>query len=71
MVLKVSISDFLKDDSGAVTVDWVALTAGVLIIGSFIGYTVMTGAATVGTAMSLEMSQLSKSSGLTSISEGF
>lgn len=31
---------FLREDDGAVTVDWVALTAAILMIGMFTGFTV-------------------------------
>jgi hypothetical protein len=31
---------FLSDDAGAVTVDWVALTAGVLILGIMVVYAI-------------------------------
>lgn len=27
------IKNFLRDDAGAVTIDWVALTAGILLLG--------------------------------------
>ena len=54
-----TLNEFLNDESGAVTVDWVALTAGVLIIGALIGKTVMDGASAVGTAISAELVDLS------------
>ena len=31
---------FLSDDAGAVTIDWVALTAGVLLLGILVVYAV-------------------------------
>ncbi len=31
---------FLSDDAGAVTIDWVALTAGVLLVGFIIVYAI-------------------------------
>jgi Flp pilus assembly pilin Flp len=33
-------SRFLRDDSGAVTVDWVPLTAGVLLVGIIVVYAI-------------------------------
>lgn len=32
---------FLRDDSGAVTLDWVALTAGILLLGIAVVYGVL------------------------------
>ncbi len=34
---------FLSDDAGAVTIDWVALTAGVLLLGIIVVYTIFNG----------------------------
>ncbi|HUS53838.1 MAG TPA: hypothetical protein VMY41_07510 [Thermohalobaculum sp.] len=31
---------FLSDDAGAVTIDWVALTAGILLLGIMVVYTI-------------------------------
>lgn len=31
---------FLQDDSGAVTIDWVALTAGILLLGIAVVYAI-------------------------------
>lgn len=31
---------FLSDDAGAVTIDWVALTAGVLLLGILVVYSI-------------------------------
>ncbi|MEM0987794.1 MAG: hypothetical protein AAGK00_02865 [Pseudomonadota bacterium] len=31
---------FLRDDSGAVTIDWVALTAGILLLGIAVVYAI-------------------------------
>lgn len=33
-------NEFLSDDSGAITVDWVALTAGVLVVGIMVVYAI-------------------------------
>ncbi|MDX1487715.1 MAG: hypothetical protein R3268_05905 [Acidiferrobacterales bacterium] len=33
-------SQFLSDDTGAVTIDWVALTAGVLLLGIVVVYAI-------------------------------
>ncbi len=37
------ISKFWRDDSGAVTIDWVALTAGILLLGIAVVYGVYQG----------------------------
>ena len=66
-----TLNEFLNDESGAVTVDWVALSAGVLIIGALIGKTVMDGAQKVGVAIATELSQLSAAPGLTGLAESF
>lgn len=58
MCFKGSFSTFLQDDSGAVTTDWVAITAGVLIIGAFIANSVMDGTGLVGAAMATELSEI-------------
>lgn len=34
------ISRFLNDDTGAITVDWVALTAGILLLGIVITFAI-------------------------------
>ncbi len=34
------LTRFLSDDAGAVTIDWVALTAGVLLLGILVVYAV-------------------------------
>ncbi len=31
---------FLKDDAGAITIDWVAITAGVLLVGIVVVFTI-------------------------------
>ena len=33
-------SEFLADDAGAVTIDWVALTAGVLLVGMVVVFAI-------------------------------
>ncbi len=37
------LSKFLGDDTGAVTIDWVALTAGILLLGIAVVYGVFEG----------------------------
>jgi Flp pilus assembly pilin Flp len=34
---------FLRDDAGAVTIDWVALTAGILLLGIMVVYAIFNG----------------------------
>ncbi len=44
--LEVSMSKFTKflsDDTGAVTIDWVALTAGILLLGIMVVYAIFNG----------------------------
>lgn len=33
-------ANFLSDDAGAVTIDWVALTAGILLLGIMVVYAI-------------------------------
>lgn len=37
------LRQFLRDDTGAVTIDWVALTAGILLLGIAVVYGVFEG----------------------------
>ena len=37
---------FLRDDAGAVTIDWVALTAGILLLGIAVVYGIFNGGVT-------------------------
>lgn len=37
------LSKFLSDDAGAVTIDWVALTAGILLLGIAVVYGIFEG----------------------------
>jgi hypothetical protein len=39
--------EFLRDDTGAVTIDWVALTAGVLLLGIMVVYAIFNGGVAV------------------------
>ena len=34
------LAQFLNDDAGAVTIDWVALTAGILLLGIMVVYAI-------------------------------
>ncbi len=43
---------FLSDENGAVTVDWVALTAAILMIGMFVGFSVTSSVPTLANKMS-------------------
>ncbi len=36
----IKFTKFLSDDAGAVTIDWVALTAGVLLLGILVVYAI-------------------------------
>jgi Flp pilus assembly pilin Flp len=35
-----NFTKFLSDDAGAVTIDWVALTAGILLLGILVVYSI-------------------------------
>ena len=37
------LTKFLGDDAGAVTIDWVALTAGILLLGILVVYSIFNG----------------------------
>ena len=45
------IKNFTNDEDGAVTVDWVVLTAAIVALGLIVGSTVKTGAKTQTDAM--------------------
>jgi len=36
-------TEFLSDDTGAVTIDWVALTSGILLLGIMVVYAIFNG----------------------------
>jgi len=38
-----NFTKFLSDDAGAVTIDWVALTAGILLLGIMVVYAIFNG----------------------------
>ena len=38
-----TFTKFLSDDTGAVTIDWVALTAGILLLGIMVVYAIFNG----------------------------
>lgn len=40
------IKSFLNDETGAVTIDWVALTAGILLLGIAVVYAIFSGGVT-------------------------
>jgi Flp pilus assembly pilin Flp len=54
-----------QDESGAVTVDWVALTAAVVVAGLLIGFTVMEGAFDVATAIATDLATITPPFGQT------
>ncbi len=43
-------TEFFSDDAGAVTIDWVALTSGILLLGIMVVYAIFNGG--VGTLVS-------------------
>ena len=52
MNLKALLTRFAADESGAVTVDWVVLTAGLVGLAAIIGVTVADGVQNAGNAIS-------------------
>ena len=57
---------FLRDDAGAVTIDWVALTAGILLLGIAVVYAIFnTGVASVVSDINSTLS-----SGIVSVNTG-
>ena len=49
------IKNFRNDEDGAVTVDWVVLTAAIVALGLAVGSTVSTGANNLGNAVVSDM----------------
>ena len=41
--MKLNFRNFLRDDAGAITIDWVALTAGILLMGIMVVYAIFNG----------------------------
>ncbi len=39
----IKFTEFLSDDAGAVTIDWVALTSGILLLGIMVVYAIFNG----------------------------
>lgn len=51
------LNKFWKDDAGAVTIDWVALTAGILLLGIAVVYGIFnTGVSTLATSINENLS---------------
>ena len=50
------IKNFKNDESGAVTVDWVVLTAAVVLLGAVVGASVKGGATTLAGKISTDLS---------------
>jgi Flp pilus assembly pilin Flp len=55
MTLKSILNKFFNDESGAVTVDWVVLTAAIVGLGMVVLNTVGTGINTFGTSVVTDM----------------
>jgi Flp pilus assembly pilin Flp len=53
------IKNFKNDESGAVTVDWVVLTAAIVLLGAAVGTSVSKGATDLSTAMGTDMTKTS------------
>jgi len=51
------IKNFRNDEDGAVTVDWVVLTAAIVALGLLVGTTVKNAATSKATAISVEMAK--------------
>ncbi|PVH29352.1 hypothetical protein DDE20_08315 [Pararhodobacter oceanensis] len=57
-----SLKTFARDDSGAVTVDWVVLTAAIVGLGLAVVTSVRTGVGALGTEISTSLSSASVAS---------
>ena len=55
MNLKALLTRFAADESGAVTVDWVVLTAGLVGLAAIVGTTVVTGVDTAAKKVNSNM----------------
>jgi Flp pilus assembly pilin Flp len=55
MTIKTLIQRFTADEDGAVTVDWVVLTAGLVVLVGLIGGLVATGVQTAGNNIQTEL----------------
>lgn len=51
------LQNFIRDEAGAVTIDWVALTAGILLLGIAVVYAIF-GSSGVGSVVSEIQSEL-------------
>ncbi|QFT97023.1 hypothetical protein FIU85_06895 [Roseovarius sp. THAF8] len=54
-----SIRHFLKREDGAITVDWVVLTAGLVVLAGGLGVTVNSGVTSASTSISTAVSATS------------
>ena len=53
----INFTKFLRDESGAVTIDWVALTAGILLLGIVLVYSIFNnGVATLSSTINSQLS---------------
>ena len=52
------IKNFKNDESGAVTVDWVVLTAAIVLLGVAVGTSVSTGAKDLATDLSADLTAM-------------
>ena len=54
-----TFSKFLRDESGAITIDWVALTAGILLLGIVLVYAIFNnGVSSLGSTMNSQLSNM-------------
>jgi len=59
---------FLSDDAGAVTIDWVALTAGILLLGIMVVYSIFNnGVSTLVSKVNSTLNTVSTNVGITSV----
>ena len=53
----INFAEFLRDESGAITIDWVALTAGILLLGIVLVYAIFNnGVANLGSTINSQLS---------------
>ena len=62
-------AQFIRDEDGAVTIDWVALTAGILLLGIAVVYTIFEGG--VSSVVGQINDQLSNASIITGLNTSF
>ena len=64
-------TEFLSDDAGAVTIDWVALTAGILLLGIMVVYAIFNnGVSTLVDNMNSDLTSINSETTLETVTIG-